>query len=483
MEAQERFVFQLRPQEVFDAVRNGDLPEIPEQREIESALAQLCEWGNLQTQTDTTNVSAVEDFYKQRHTFEITHGGEAAERACTLFCTTSGQQVEPQYTGLLDIRQLLQDLKQLAQEVEPDAGKIHRHLLLLRDRFEDLTATAQAFVSLLERNIHEQAVEARQLIDYGERLIGELVLAGDHIGVTVRDIEAAGLDRLLQAVAERTVRCSLDGTPQQGIAAVCNEWRSHWERFCNWFIPQPGRPSNAEKLREYVRASMPALLRVAASINDRRIHRIDRSTDFRVLARWFAEAESDADAHRLWRLVFGLCPARHLMINDETLDEYDAENVAPSTNWLDAPPLQISMRLREYSRNLQTGSLSRVIDRSEEKQKLAAATHEQALHILKAQRRFGTNRRMRLSELEQMEAGEFDMFLDLLGEALSVRVLPTEAVEILSGDGSLTVRLEPTDDGRQASIITAEGIFSGPDHWISVTEGVNGLIRPCRSGL
>jgi uncharacterized protein (TIGR02677 family) len=215
---------------------------------------------------------------------------------------------------------------------------------------------------------------------------------------------------------------------------------------------------------------MPALLSVVASINDQRIRRIDRSNDFRVLARWFAEADSDAEAHRLWRAAFGLSPARHLIINDETLDDHEAFDVRPNTSWLDAPPLRIAMRLRDYTAELPAVSMSRIIDRTAEKEKLAAATHEEALRILNAQRRFGTGRRMRLSELEQLDVGEFDLFLDLLGEAISARVLSTEPVEIMSGDGSLKVRLEPTGDGRDASIATSDGVFSGPDHWISIEQ-------------
>jgi hypothetical protein len=60
------------------------------------------------------------------------------------------------------------------------------------------------------------------------------------------------------------------------------------------------------------------------------------------------------------------------------------------------------------------------------------------------------------------------MFLDLLGEAVSARVFPDEVVEILSPDGSLSVRLEPTDDGRSAMILTNDGVFSGPDQWIQI---------------
>jgi hypothetical protein len=77
VDSKERFLFQLSKQDVFNAVRTFDLPEPPGQPDIDSALAQLCEWGNLQAHQDTANVTAVEDFYKQRHAFQITSQGEA----------------------------------------------------------------------------------------------------------------------------------------------------------------------------------------------------------------------------------------------------------------------------------------------------------------------------------------------------------------------------------------------------------------------
>src|SRR5881397_3891382 len=308
---------------------------------------------------------------------------------------------------------------------------------------------------------------ARQLIDYGERFVGDVVLAADSIGETIRDLGAAGLERLIQAVAESNVRGPIAATPE-GIAAVCDQWRSDWKRFRDWFISHAGRPSNAEMLRERARTLIPALLGVITNTNDRQIHRIDRFNDFRVLARWFAEAESDAEAHRLWRAVFGLCPARHLIINDQTLDEYEARQVPANTSWLEAPPVRIAMRPRDYGRFSPAADLSCIIDRTAEKEKLAAAAHEEALRILSAQGRFGAGGRMRLSELEHLETGEFDLFVGLLGEAVSARVFSNEPVEIFSGDGRLRVKLEPTGDGREALILTTNGLFRGPDHWISI---------------
>jgi uncharacterized protein (TIGR02677 family) len=218
-----------------------------------------------------------------------------------------------------------------------------------------------------------------------------------------------------------------------------------------------------------MRAAIPALIRVITSINDRQLYRIDRSNDFRVLARWFAHAESDAEAHRIWRALFGLCPARHLIVNETTLDDYEASNAQANTSWMDAPPLRISIRIRDGGSKWEP-ALSRIIDRTAEKEKLVAATRDESLRILPAQTRLAIGRRGRLSDLERLQVSEFELLLDLLAEALSARVFPTEPIEIVSGDGCLKVRLEPTGDGREALIVTPEGLFSGPDHWITVEQ-------------
>ncbi len=474
VESKERFAFHLRPQEILDEVRICALQETPDQTDIDSALEQLCVWGNLEAHPDTTDVSKVEDFYKQRCFFQITNQGEAAQRAFELFQTTAGCRGELRTSALADVRELLQELNQLSKQAEPDSGKIHRKLLALRARFEDLSGSAQEFMSTLQRKIDSQVAQTdesisgkQRLIDHLQRFIGELVIAADDIAHTVRGLEMTGLETLLQAAAKRSAGDAMEANPEE-LDRALDQWRSEWRRFRDWFISRPGCPSNSDILRERARACIPALLNVTTSINDRLITRIDRSNDLRVLARWFIEAESEADAHKLWRAVFGMCPARHLSINDATLDEHEAQDVPPDTCWLEAPPLKVSVRLRAYGSYSRTGGLNRIIDRSVEKEKLAAAMHEEAIRILSAQNRFATGARMRLSELARLETDEFDLLLDLLGETVSTRVLSADTAEILSSDGSLRVKLEPAGDDQTAAIHTPEGIFSGPDHWISV---------------
>jgi uncharacterized protein (TIGR02677 family) len=189
-----------------------------------------------------------------------------------------------------------------------------------------------------------------------------------------------------------------------------------------------------------------------------------------MLARWFAEADSDASAHRLWRAAFGLAPARHLVVDAATVDEREARPIPAATSWLEAPPLRISPRLRASGRHVRRGRPDDVIDRSDAKALLAAAAAAEAQQLVAARRRLATGARARLSDLGTLDLAEFALFLDLLGDALSVRLGVEETVEVVSSDGTMHVRLEPTADGRTATVDTPAGRFSGPDHYVTIED-------------
>jgi len=75
-----------------------------------------------------------------------------------------------------------------------------------------------------------------------------------------------------------------------------------------------------------------------------------------------------------------------------------------------------------------------------------------------------------LSELDVLDPRAFRLFLALLGDALAAR-LPGEAeVKTLTSDGTLEVRLSLVPDGGTATIRTADGLLTGPEHVIEITD-------------
>jgi hypothetical protein len=77
--AKRQYRLQLRPDEVLGEARwPGEPPRI---EDVNTALAQLAAWGNLESHPDTARVSSLSDFYRARFLYRLPQGGEAVEAA------------------------------------------------------------------------------------------------------------------------------------------------------------------------------------------------------------------------------------------------------------------------------------------------------------------------------------------------------------------------------------------------------------------
>ncbi|MCO5102068.1 MAG: TIGR02677 family protein [Burkholderiaceae bacterium] len=474
--AKRQYRLQLRPDEVLAEARWPTAA--PRIEEVNAALAQLSEWGNLESQPDTARVSSLADFYRARFLYRLSHGGEAVETALAVFLQTLRRRAELQTVALEDIASRLQSLALLLGHDDGgsdgvDVAKAHEILRDLVRVFESLAENAQAFMAGVARSIELQRAETsavlgykRRLIDYLERFMGDLVRRSDAIARTIQALSPL-IERPLQQVAQREARDAAPGDDRELHDEQLRRygaWRERWQGLCRWFLPTGNEPPQAELLRARARAAIPQLLAAIATLNERRSGRSDRSADFRILADWFAACGDDGEAHRLARAAFALNPARHF-----SLGASDDENLPASTSWADAPPLLINPRLREYGEAAPRGPLARVRDRSTERALMASQLAEESRQVEEARQRLATGRAMRLSELGALDAHAFALFLALLGEALSEQGGPGARVERLTADGLLRISLEPLGADSHARIDTPMGVFAGRDHRLTIT--------------
>ena len=472
--AKRQFHLHLRPDEVLAEGRWAAVA--PGIEAIQAALAQLTEWGNLESQPDTARVASISDFYRARFLYRLSQGGEAVEEALMTFERILRRRAELQTIALEDIANRLQALRALADESEPDASKIHETLRDLARVFESLAENAQAFMAGIGRSIELQQAEANavlayktRLIDYLERFIGDLVGRSGGIARHLLDLSPR-IDPLLWQAAQREARDAAPGDPQEQadtLARGWQAWRERWAGLRRWFLATGHEPPQAELLRSKARAAIPQLLAAVAALNERRSGRSDRSADFRMLANWFAACTNDASAHRLARAALALAPARHFSLN--TAQNAGAPDLPASTPWAEAPPLRIHPRLREYGEAAPRGALPRVQTRDAERRLLALQLHEEHAQIDAARARLATGHPTRLSDLQALEPHAFELFLGLLGEALTAQRDPDDAVDLHSGDGLLRIALQPLAAATRAAITTPSGVFSGRDHLITIT--------------
>ncbi len=474
--AKRQYRLQLRPDEVLaEAVWPDAMPRM---EEVNAALTQLAEWGNLESQPDTARVSSLSDFYRARFLYRLSHEGEAVEAALLVFFQTLQRRAELQTVALEDIASRLQALSQLLNpgaETADDALDVAKAHQILRDLvgvFTDLAENAQAFMAGVARSLELQQAQAhtiiaykRRLIDYLDRFLGDLVRRSDTIAQLIAQL-APRMDSVFLQIAEREARDAAPGDAQDQTDERLRRWqawRERWRGLRGWFLSTGTEPPQAELLRGRARAAIPQLLGAIATLNERRSGRSDRSADLRTLAAWFAACDSEAQGHRLARAAFALQPARHLSLNVQA-----DEDIPASTPWADAPPLQINPRLREYGEAAPRGPLARVRDRSAERALMAQTLSEESRQVEAARLRLATGKPLRLSELGELDTHAFGLLLSLLGEALAEQADPNQAVERQTGDGLLSIRMEPLGASTLAHIHTPSGTFSGRDHWLTI---------------
>ncbi|MBK1724263.1 TIGR02677 family protein [Thiocystis violacea] len=490
-EAKEHFLVHLRPEDVLErAARDGRRLDLDA---VQAALGQLVDWGNLQAEPDTSRVTTVEDFYRARYLYQITREGEAAQAALETYERMLGHHGALQSVALADIASQLRALRALLDTQDSEAGldsaKAH---LLLRDItrvFSDLADNARDFMAGLARGLDLRRAERAAFIDYKDRLldylrrfIGDLVTRSAEIAGLILDIQQhAAFRPLLERIAERDAldlapAPDLDGAEPAKLdsalarARMIDEWQARWSGLEAWFIGSADKPSQAELLRSRARRAISDLVDAVVQLNERRLGRSDRSADYRTLAAWFMDCETDTEAHRLWRAAFGLTPARHLGIDSDSLQARAEEPVPPSRPWAEAPPLRISPRLRETGTHGKRGVPPKVRDRSKEKQLLRVRLDRESLQAREARRRLATGEDIRLSQIGRLEPASFNLFLRLLGEALAATRDPERTVRTVTGDGTISISLEPLGPETRAVIETPDGAFGGRDYRVCITD-------------
>ena len=169
--AKRQYRLQLRPDEVLAEALWPDGP--PRIEDVNAALAQLAEWGNLESQHDTARVASLADFYRARFLYRLSHGGEAVEAGLAVFLQTLQRRAELQTVALEDIASRLQSLHLLLKDDAAadtvEVAKIHEILRDLVRVFESLAENAQAFMAGVARSIELQQAEAGVVLDYKRR--------------------------------------------------------------------------------------------------------------------------------------------------------------------------------------------------------------------------------------------------------------------------------------------------------------------------
>lgn len=469
-EANERLETALTVDEVRERLRAvGWYAPVGEQ-DLAGTLKQLVGWGLLDVIFNHAGSFATAEEYERKNLqYSLTKRGEAAfagvQHAMAMLASAGALQ-----TAVLDaIGDRLGELEELLRDPDPGRNRrVFTSLQELEGHLDGLRSNTKQFNGELQRLLRVEGTDLTTFhevkaatVAYLQEFVTNLEQRGDTIAQALEAVARHGVSvlhaRALDGADLPDVPGADHATPWLAVRAA------RWDGLRLWFAPADGSVPRVRQLHDVARRAIVSLLQVLDRITDSRRRSSSAAADFRTLARWFATAAGEDDAHRLWDAAFGLGPARHAH-----LGHADAELVPAGVPWAEAEPVEVSALLRARGRTERMGRTGKVRDVVALRAERRARAEKERAELEAAWSALATTGAMRLSQLAELEHDTFGRLLDLLGRALAERPDSTGFRRAVTSDGRVEIVLRDPEDGAVAVLRTSEGWFRGPDYLIDI---------------
>ncbi|MDP9799604.1 uncharacterized protein (TIGR02677 family) [Catenuloplanes nepalensis] len=431
----------------------------PATLELPRLLDALVEWGVLDRSQDGARAATLAEYRNRHSVYQFTEAGYRAHRAVESVLAAG---LDDSTLSRLVFADLLADLKALAHaNTAGDAEEVYRKLNRLDRALADVAERAARFYHMLGDLGRTHDVRPEVFLAHKDALLShlrdfhdELQRYTPRLREAVFEVEATGLDRMIEAAAEADER--LFATPAERLA----DWHRRWAGLRSWLAPpQEDTPSEAERLSGATMAAIGDVLALLRRVTEARRGGVSRESQLRHLAAWFAGTGSEESAHALFDVVFGLGAPRHVGVAHA-----DPEAIAGRLSWWEAPAVELSRSLVQTGRmpGQGKGRPARV-ERAESSRRVL---REQQVAEERAQAE-AAGRLMHAGPDDKLDAAQTTTLRRLLDIALAARK-PGQSDKPLAA-AAFGVRLTLTPRAGFATVETEEGRLHLDGYALTVT--------------
>jgi uncharacterized protein (TIGR02677 family) len=444
------------------AAAHPDCPD-PTALELPRLLDALVDWGVLDRGQDGSRATTLAEYRNRHSVYQFTEAGYRAHRAVESVLVAG---LDDSTLSRLVFADLLADLKALAAANDAgDAEEVYRKLNRLDRALADVAERAARFYHMLSDLGRTHDVRPEVFLGHKDALLAhlrdfhdELQRYTPRLREAVYEVEATGLDRLVEAAAEADER--LFTAPAERL----DDWRRRWIGLRSWLAPPgAGAVSEADRLAGATMAAIGDVLALLRRVTEARRGGVSRESQLRHLAAWFTGAGSDAAAHALFDAVFGLGGPRHVGVAYD-----DTEAIATRLSWWDAPAVELSRSLVRSGRAPGQGN-----GRPARLERFDAARRQLRERQLAEERRqveaAATMAGNDGSILDDAQAGVLRRLLDL---ALAGRTAGRADVPVAAAAFGIRLTLTPAP-GRFTTVATKAGRLHLDGYTLHITAAMN----------
>ena len=412
-------------------------------------LDQLYVWQLLDRSYDGARAATLAEYRNRHYVYQFSQAGYRAYRAVE---DVLGARLDDATLSRLVLPELLADLHDLAAaNRDGNSELVFRKLSRLDSALNEMAERAARFYLMLSDLARTNETSAEVFLVHKDALLAhlrefssELARYAPKLAAAVRDVQATGVESLLEHAAEADER--IFRSPADRLA----DWRQRWAGLVSWFTaaPDEARRSEADRLQDGTVSAVAAVLALLRRVTEARRGGVSRESQLRHLAAWFVATPDLDAAHALFTVAFDLSRPRHV-----SLVHPDPELIPTRRTWWEAPPVEVSRTLVETGRQIGPGAPARV-DRNEPGRR---RMHDEQL----ARQQVRTQAAMSLAAAgvagRTLSEEETALLFGLLDIALGARV-PVSGQAPSTGS-TLGVRLTLTPAPTSTSVVTVRGVL------------------------
>ena len=237
--------------------------------------------------------SSIEDYLKRHELWELTSVGAATLDAVAAVLGAVDESGALQRTMFRQIRSALDQLDTAIETA--DAAGVYLQLRDLDLAIAELAANAREFYATINRIAREERLDEHVFVRYKDQLIVYLQSFHDDL-VRHRSIISDQLVRIDTDHREAMMALAEAGDDSIGLFGNRADWAGRWDGMLDWFVGGRSARTEVEALGAATTVAIRELLTLLRRLTEQSTRPVNRASELRETAAWFARCESDDEA-------------------------------------------------------------------------------------------------------------------------------------------------------------------------------------------
>lgn len=382
--------------------------------EVDQDLESLVTWGNLQRQQEMIRPKNIEEYRNKNFRYQITEAGILVEEM--VFQLTHQKHAA---RGALD-EESVRRLYHLLQDIVQDGADIVDLWPKIREEFRKLGEDTANYIGYITSPEVDSRMKTEQFLIYKDRFVNYL---RDFISTLqslyhqflamIEELEQLDLTLLVDGMYEKELEIPMmdDVSREEVEEQVLGELQA----LKIWFKGQESRSSEYSNLMEQTDQMITKVTGLIYYFGQEVHQYQSRKKDYKHIAKWFAEAESLAEAQKMFSGIFGLAHTRHYFVSEGSDATSTREN-----SW-ELQPGILFMRERGRNARLERKAKSFTIDVAEQQRQVEIYRKDLEQQRKQVEKYFRAGV-LDFSQLKNLDSSSRKVFLKWMSQAMSTYV-------------------------------------------------------------